>query len=117
MDDNLDTVNALRVILTTLGYEVQTAEDGLQAMETAAEFRPDAVLLDIGLPRISGYEVARQIRDQPWGKSILLIATTGWGQLDDRQRAHEAGFDHHLVKPVDSATLDELLKEALRPRS
>jgi CheY-like chemotaxis protein len=71
------------------------------------------VLLDIGLPKQSGYEVARRIRKQSWGESVLLVATTGWGQLDDRQRAHEAGFDHHLVKPVDSATLNELFRKAL----
>ncbi|MGC8642341.1 MAG: hybrid sensor histidine kinase/response regulator, partial [Isosphaeraceae bacterium] len=115
VDDNADAVSSLRVVLTTKGYEVQTAHDGLQALELAADFRPHAVLLDIGLPKINGYDVARKIRDQPWGKSMLLVATTGWGQLDDRQRAHEAGFDHHLVKPVDFATLDELFKSLPAP--
>jgi CheY-like chemotaxis protein len=113
VDDNPDAVSSLKVVLTTMGYEVRTAQDGPHALEAAEDFRPQVILLDIGLPKLSGYEVARKIRDQPWGRSILLVATTGWGQLDDRQRARQAGFDHHLVKPVDSATLDELFKGAL----
>jgi PAS domain S-box-containing protein len=113
VDDNPDAVNSLGVVLTTLGYEVRTAHDGFQAIEIAADCRPQAILLDIGMPKINGYEVARKIRDQPWGKSILIVATTGWGQIDDRQRAQEAGFDHHLVKPVDSRELDELFSKAL----
>jgi CheY-like chemotaxis protein len=113
VDDNPDAVDSLRVVLTTLGYEVKTSHDGPQALQTAEDFRPHVILLDIGLPKQSGYEVARQIRKQPWGQAILLVATTGWVQLDDRQRAHEAGFDHHLVKPVDSVTLEGLFREAL----
>lgn len=113
VDDNPDAVSSLRVVLNSMGYEIQTAHDGPQALELAADFRPHAILLDIGLPKINGYDVACKIRDQPWGKSMLLVATTGWGQLDDRQRAFDAGFDHHLVKPVDSARLDELFKRSL----
>jgi CheY-like chemotaxis protein len=85
------------------------AHDGCAAIETAAQFRPDVVLLDIGLPRISGFDVCRQIREQPWGKTLLMIALTGWGKEEDRRKSKEAGFDAHLVKPVDYAALMELL--------
>lgn len=78
----------------------------------ACRFRPDMILLDIGLPKLNGYEVARHIRDEPWGKRMVLIALTGWGQEQDRSRSREAGFDGHLVKPVDVASLQKLLREA-----
>ncbi len=78
-------------------------------MQAAATFRPDVVLLDIGLPKMNGYEVARHIREQPWGKGMALIALTGWGQDEDKQRALEAGFDHHQTKPVDALALEKLL--------
>jgi CheY-like chemotaxis protein len=91
------------------GYEIRTAYDGLEAVTTADEFRPDVVLLDIGLPKMNGYDVAQQIRQQPWGRGLVLIALTGWGQEADRRRSTEAGFDHHLVKPVDPAELIHLL--------
>jgi CheY-like chemotaxis protein len=92
-----------------MGNDIRTARDGVEAVGAADEFRPDVILLDIGLPKLSGYEVARKIRHQPWGKAIVLIATTGWGQDTDKQRSQEAGFDHHLVKPVDPPALFELL--------
>ena len=82
-------------------------------MEAAATFRPDVILLDIGLPELNGYDVARRIREQPWGKSMVLVALTGWGQEEDRRRSQEAGFNHHLTKPVDPAALKKLL--ASRP--
>ncbi len=78
-------------------------------MEAAAGFRPDVVLLDIGMPRLNGYEAARRIREQPWGEAVVLVALTGWGQEEDRRRSAEAGFDPHLVKPVDPAALEALL--------
>jgi CheY-like chemotaxis protein len=81
----------------------------LSAEQTAAAFRPDVVLLDIGLPKMNGYEVARQIKKQPWGQGLTLIALTGWGQDEDKRRALAAGFDHHVTKPVQAATLERLL--------
>jgi CheY-like chemotaxis protein len=81
----------------------------VEALEAAAEFRPDVVLLDVGLPKINGYEVARQIREQPWGRGMALLALTGWGQEEDKRRAWEAGFDHHMTKPVEAAALEKLL--------
>ena len=97
------------MLLRLMGNEVRTAHDGLEAVEVAETFRPDVVLLDIGLPELNGYEVARRIREQPWGRDVVLVALTGWGQEEDRRRSQEAGFDHHLVKPVDLAALEKLL--------
>ncbi|MGH8512784.1 MAG: response regulator, partial [Gammaproteobacteria bacterium] len=87
------------------------AYDGLEAVEAAATFKPDVVLLDIGLPKMNGFEAARKIREQPWSKKMVLVALTGWGQDNDRQKSKEAGFDGHLVKPVDHAALTKLLAE------
>jgi DNA-binding response OmpR family regulator len=92
-----------------MGNDIRTAYDGQQGEDVAAEFRPNVVLLDIGLPKLDGYEVCQWIRDQDWGRALVLIAVTGWGQEEDRRRAHEAGFDHHMVKPVDPNTLMKLL--------
>jgi signal transduction histidine kinase/CheY-like chemotaxis protein len=108
-DDNSDSATSLSILLNDVGYEVRTAEDGVQALETAANFRPDIALLDIGMPKLNGYEVARQLRQQPWGRDVLLIAVTGWGGADHRQQTAQAGFDHHLTKPVDPAALTRLL--------
>jgi CheY-like chemotaxis protein len=94
-----------------MGNEIRTAYDGEEAIIAAGTFRPEVVLLDIGLPKLNGYEACRQIRQQPWGKGIVLIAVTGWGQEEDRRRSHEAGFDKHLVKPVDPRSLMNLLQE------
>jgi PAS domain S-box-containing protein len=111
VDDNRDAAESLAMLLQLTGHEAHTAHDGLEAVETAAQVRPDLILLDIGLPKINGYEVARRIRDQPWGKTMVLVALTGWGQDQDRQRSREAGFDGHIVKPVDTAALTKLLAE------
>jgi CheY-like chemotaxis protein len=108
-DDNEDCAESLAMLLRLKGYEVRTASDGPQAIQVAAQFLPEAVLLDIGMPTMNGYDVARVIREEPWGKHLLLIAQTGWGQARDRQRSQEAGFDAHLTKPVDCASLMELL--------
>ena len=89
-----------------MGNEIRTAHDGLEAVEAAEAFRPDVILLDIGLPKLNGYEACRRIREQPWGKDMVLVALTGWGQEEDRRRSEEAGFNHHMVKPVDPR-LDE----------
>jgi signal transduction histidine kinase len=108
-DDNLDSAESLALLLTLRGSEVRTAHDGWDAVETAAAFGPDIVLLDIGMPRLNGYEAARKIREQGRGERVVLIALTGWGQDEDRQRSTDAGFDFHLVKPVDFAVLEQLL--------
>ena len=109
MDDNRDAADSLVMMLRMAAHETATAYDGLEAVQSAAAFRPDVLLLDIGLPKMNGYEVAQYIRKQPWGTRIALIALTGWGQEEDKRRALEAGFDHHLTKPVDVAALDKLL--------
>jgi DNA-binding response OmpR family regulator len=100
---------ALATILGLSGHEVRMAHDGPAAVTADAEFRPEVVLLDIGLPILSGHEVARRIRSQADGRRVLLIALTGWGQAEDRRKSAEAGFDHHMVKPVDVRALLEKL--------
>ncbi len=114
VDDNEDSAMTLAMLFEITGDETQTAYDGLKSVEAAETFRPDIVLLDIGLPGLSGYEVARKIREQPWGEAMVLVALTGWGQPEDRQKSKEAGFDGHMVKPVDHETLLKLLDELSR---
>jgi CheY-like chemotaxis protein len=97
------------MLLKLYGHEVEVAHDGEEAVARAESMRPEVVLLDIGLPRLNGYEVARQIRSQDWGREIVLVALTGWGQEDDRRRSEGAGFNHHLVKPVDLDALEKIL--------
>ncbi len=113
VDDNRDSAMSLAMLLDMTGNETRTAHDGLEAVAAAAAFRPDVVLLDIGLPKMNGYEAAQKIREQPWGKKMVLVALTGWGQEEARQRSNEAGFDGHMVKPVDYAALMKLLAELL----
>jgi PAS domain S-box-containing protein len=108
-DDNRDAADSLGMLLGLAGHEVRIAHSGQTALSLAQVFRPDTALLDIGMPDLSGYEVARQLRREPWGAGIRLIALTGWGQTDDRRRAHEAGFDHHLTKPIDPDALAALI--------
>ena len=109
VDDNRDAVASLVMMLSLMGHETCTAHDGQEAVDQAEAFRPDLILLDIGLPKLNGYEVCRRIRQYPWGQNMIIVAATGWGQEDDRKRSHEAGFDHHMVKPVDPAILDQIL--------
>ena len=109
VDDNRDGADSLSEVLRIMGNDTRTAYDGQEGVDVAGEFQPDVLLLDIGLPKLNGYEVCRRIRKQSWGKNIVLIAVTGWGQDDDRRRSKEAGFDHHLVKPVDPQALMKLL--------
>ena len=109
VDDNEDAAASLGMLLEMAGHEVRAAHDGEEALTAAEDFRPDVAFLDIGLPRMNGYEVAERIRGQAWGKDMVLIALTGWGQDSDRLRSKEAGFDRHLVKPVDPTTLLEML--------
>lgn len=111
VDDNKDAADSIATLLKMDGHETHTVNDGLAAVEAAATFGPDVILCDIGLPKTSGYEVARRIREQPWGKAIVLIAVTGWGQDEDRRKSKEVGFDAHLVKPVEHAALLKLLAE------
>jgi PAS domain S-box-containing protein len=112
VDDNRDAAVSLATVLKAGGYEVRVAYDGEEGVATAERFRPQVVLLDISLPKLNGYAVARRLRAQPGGKEMVLIATTGWGQDDDRRRSFEAGFDHHMVKPIDPAALQNLLTES-----
>ena len=110
VDDNRVSAVSLAILLQMTGNETRTAHDGLEAVEAAATFQPDVVLLDIGLPKLNGYEAARKIRDQSWGKNMVLVAVTGWGQDEDRQKSRDAGFNGHMVKPVDHAELMNLLQ-------
>jgi CheY-like chemotaxis protein len=97
-----------------LGNEVRTAHDGLEAVAAAEAFRPDVILMDVGMPRLNGLDATKRIRGQPWGANVTVIALTGWGQEGDRERSREAGCDGHLVKPVNLTDLQRLLRE-LRP--
>jgi PAS domain S-box-containing protein len=109
-DDNQDAADSLGMILEMSGHDVRVVHDGLAALAVAQSFRPDTVLLDIGMPQLNGYEVARALRQEPWGGGITLIALTGWGQERDRQKAMDAGFDRHLTKPVDPDALESLMR-------
>ncbi|QJW93542.1 ATP-binding response regulator [Frigoriglobus tundricola] len=111
-DDNVDAALSLAEMLALMGHEVVTVHDGLAAVESAGAFRPEVILLDIGMPRLNGYEAARRIREQVGGKSVLLVALTGWGQEEDKRRAAEAGFDRHFTKPVAPDALEKLLAGA-----
>ena len=114
VDDNHDGARSLALMLNLTGNETSTAHDGLEAVAAAEAFRPDVILMDIGMPRLNGYDACARIREQPWGKEAMIVACTGWGHEDDRRRAAEAGFDRHLTKPVDPMELERLL---LAPRS
>jgi PAS domain S-box-containing protein len=109
VDDMRDAADSLAMLLRLMGHDVRTAHDGLEAVQAAEEYRPEVVLLDIGLPGQNGYEAARRIREQPWGRRMALVAVTGWGQEEDKRRATAAGFNLHLVKPVAPAALEKLL--------
>ncbi len=109
VDDNRDSADSLAMLLEITSNKTYMAHDGVEALEAIEKYRPEVVLLDIGLPRLDGHEVCRRIREQSWGKDILIIALTGWGQEDDRRKSEEAGFNGHLVKPVDYDKLLELL--------
>jgi PAS domain S-box-containing protein len=115
VDDNREAALTLSILVKMLGHEVQTANDGLQAVQVAEEFRPELMLMDIGMPKMNGYEAARFIREQPWGENIILVALTGWGQEGDKQKSKQAGFDDHLVKPADPQNLQRVLAIPVRP--
>jgi CheY-like chemotaxis protein len=112
VDDSPDSSEPLSLLLQTRGHETRTAIDGEEALEAADEFRPDCVVLDLGLPRMDGYEVARQLRARPYGSSLILVALTGWAGRDVRTRAADAGFDYHLVKPVNWEELEKIVDSA-----
>ena len=111
VDDNHDSALSLAMMLSIMGHETRTAHDGESAVVTAESFLPEVILLDIGLPKLNGYEVAQRIRGSVWGQSMFLIAVTGWGQEEDRQRSSEVGLNVHMVKPVEPAALERLLSE------
>lgn len=111
VDDNRDIVDSMVMLLEVNGHEVATAYDGLEAIEVAARYHPEVILLDIGMPKLDGYATCRRIRQEPWGKDTLIVALTGWGQSEDRRKSAEVGFDGHLVKPADPDDLIRLLDE------
>lgn len=110
VDDNRDAAETLSLLLRHSGHEVRTSDDGSSAISAGEEFQPQVVLMDLGMPGINGYEAAETIRQQPWGQTVMLIAVTGWGQPEDFAKTRAAGFDHHLVKPVDFAAVKSLLE-------
>lgn len=107
VDDNLDAAESLAILMKLAGHEVRMAFDGIEAVKTAETFLPHIVFLDLGLPKLSGSEAARHIRQQPWSKGMVLVALTGWGHEKDRRKSREEGFDDHVVKP---ASLEDLSK-------
>ena len=109
VDDNEDAANSLAMILELGGHETESVYTAVDALQRAAAFRPDVVLLDIGLPGMDGYEVAQKLRELPGLRDIRLVAVTGYGRSDDRRRARDAGFDDHLTKPVEFALLERTL--------
>ncbi len=116
VDDNLDAATSLAMMLEILGYEIRLAHDGLEAIVVAEEFRPELILLDIGMPVLNGYATCRRMREVPWGRDILIVALTGWGQDEDRRQSREAGFNQHLVKPVEFSALESLLAALSEPK-
>src|SRR4029079_588568 len=118
-DDNEDAAESLALLLETAGHSVRVAGDGEAALNVAAAFRPEVAFMDIGMPRMNGYDAARKIRQESWGKLMHLIAVTGWGQNSDRRLADEAGFNAHMVKPVSPDAINRLLlelRESLRSK-
>ena len=109
VDDSKDAAISLSLVLKFMGHETRTAHDGLEAVECAREFQPSVVLLDLGLPRLNGYDACRKIREEAGERELVLIALTGWGQEEDKARSREAGFHFHMLKPVDPAALEKLL--------
>ena len=108
-DDNVDSAVSLGEVLRMLGHDVRVAHDGMETIEVASVFRPDVILLDIGMPKLNGYDACRRIREETWGRAIRMVALTGWGQAEHRQRTRSAGFDHHLVKPVELSDLQAVI--------
>ncbi len=114
VDDNRDAAESLALICRLFHHEVLTAHSGQQALECAEAFQPTLVLLDLGMPSMDGYETCRQMREQTWADSVTIVALTGWGQAEDRARSQAAGFDQHVIKPIEMATLQKLLAQSGR---
>jgi len=114
VDDNEDSATSMAEMLASMGHEVAVAHDGLEAVESAERFRPEVILMDIGMPRLNGYEATRRILEQPWSPAIAIVALTGWGQAGDRAQSKEAGCDAHLVKPVSLPEVEKVLAAAER---
>jgi len=117
VDDNRDAASSLAMVLRAAGHAVITGHSGEDALEIGAQEKPDAIVLDIGMPDMNGYEVARRMRRTEWGKSVLLLAVTGWGQKEDVQRAFGAGFDFHMTKPADPEGIEHLVEQYLSLRN
>ena len=111
VDDNRDSAKSLAAFLRLQGHNVKLAHDGVEAVTAAEQFRPDVILMDVGMPKLNGYRATQEIRKKPWGRDIVIIALTGWGQDTDRERSREAECDGHLVKPVDLSVLNKLLND------
>jgi CheY-like chemotaxis protein len=111
VDDNLDAAESLAQLLSLSGHDARTAGDGSQALRLAQEFHPDVVFCDLGLPGMNGFEVAKELRLLPFGRDMVLAALTGYGQPSDREKSAEAGFDAHLVKPVDPSVIESFLDD------
>jgi CheY-like chemotaxis protein len=116
VDDNRDAASSLAMVLRSGGHTVVTAGSGEEGLEAGSRLQPEVVLLDIGMPGLSGYDVARRVRYTPWGKLALLVALTGWGQKEDVERALAAGFDFHMTKPADPDRIERLVSEFLGSR-
>jgi CheY-like chemotaxis protein len=117
VDDNRDAADSLALVLGVFGHEVLVGHSSQDALEMGARERPDAIILDIGMPDMTGYEAARRIRREAWGRNVYLLAVTGWGQADDKENARAAGFDRHFTKPVDPDQVEALLTEFLKSRA
>ena len=113
-DDDQDSAESLALLFQLMGHDVRAAQSGLAAIDVAAEFRPDLIVLDIGMPGLDGYEVCRRIRQHDWAQTIVIAALTGWSRDEDRDRSEQAGFNHFLVKPVDPKALEELIAGLMR---
>jgi CheY-like chemotaxis protein len=116
VDDNEDAADSLATLLGVMRYQVRVAYDGPEAIQAADEFEPAVALLDIGLPKLSGYDIARHIRSTR-GEEVLLVAITGWGQEEDKRKAREAGFNHHFTKPADFEVLLQLIEQEMKDRT
>jgi CheY-like chemotaxis protein len=110
VDDNHDNAESLAMLVQVMGHEAATAHDGMAAIEAVDRFRPDLILLDIGLPKLDGFEVAEQLRARPDGDALFLVAITGWARDEEKQRAKSVGFDEHMTKPVDPNRLETLIR-------
>ena len=110
-DDNVDLATSMGLLLELMDNEVRVVHDGMAAVDAASEFRPDVLFLDIGMAKMNGLEACCEIRAKAWGKEPVIVALTGWGQADDKRRSREAGFDHHLVKPIEPVMLERFLAE------